>query len=58
MGRFFVIPIPWTHGYINLCDAGILIAALLLGPAYGTAVGGFGDVWTCYLAIPSMPCFP
>ncbi|MEE6634839.1 MULTISPECIES: ECF transporter S component [Limosilactobacillus] len=45
LGRFFVIPIPWTHGYINLCDAGILIAALLLGPAYGTAVGGFGGMF-------------
>ena len=45
LGRFFVIPIPWTHGYINLCDAGILIAAVLLGPAYGTAVGGFGGMF-------------
>ena len=45
LGRFFVIPIPWTHGYINLRDAGILIAALLLGPAYGTAVGGFGGMF-------------
>lgn len=45
LGRFFVIPIPWTHGYINLCDMGILIAAMLLGPAYGTAVGGFGGMF-------------
>lgn len=45
LGRFFVVPIPWTHGYINLCDAGILIAAMLLGPAYGTAVGGFGGMF-------------
>lgn len=45
LGRFFIIPIPWTHGYINLCDAGILIAAMLLGPAYGTAVGGFGGMF-------------
>ena len=41
-GRIFIIPIPWTHGNVNLCDAGILIAAMLLGPVYGTAVGGLG----------------
>lgn len=45
LGRFFIIPIPWTHGNINLCDAGILIAAMLLGPAYGTAVGGLGGMF-------------
>lgn len=45
LGRFFLIPIPWTHGNLNLCDAGILIAAMLLGPAYGTAVGGLGGMF-------------
>ncbi|WP_434737623.1 ECF transporter S component [Limosilactobacillus sp.] len=45
LGRFFLIPIPWTHGNLNLCDAGILIASMLLGPAYGTAVGGFGGMF-------------
>lgn len=45
LGRFFIIPIPWTHGDINLCDVGILIAAMLLGPVYGTAVGGFGGMF-------------
>lgn len=44
-GRIFIIPIPWTHGNVNLCDAGILIAAMLLGPAYGTAVGGLGGLF-------------
>ncbi|WP_295730637.1 ECF transporter S component [uncultured Limosilactobacillus sp.] len=43
-GRIFIIPIPWTHGNINLCDAGIFIAAMLLGPAYGTVVGGLGGM--------------
>lgn len=43
-GRIFIIPIPWTHGNINLCDAGIFIAAMLLGPTYGAAVGGLGGM--------------
>ena len=25
LGRFFLIPIPWTHGNVNLCDAGVFI---------------------------------
>ncbi|MCP9332617.1 ECF transporter S component [Lentilactobacillus hilgardii] len=33
------IPIPGTHGNINLCDGGILISALLLGPKVGGTVG-------------------
>jgi len=37
---FFHIPIPMTHGYINLCDAGIFIAALLFGRRGGAVVGG------------------
>ncbi len=37
---FFHIPIPMTHGYINLCDAGIFIAALLFGRRGGAIVGG------------------
>ncbi len=31
IARIFLIPLPMTHGNINLCDAGIFIAALLLG---------------------------
>ena len=37
---FFHIPIPMTHGYINLCDAGIFIAALIFGWRGGVIVGG------------------
>lgn len=44
LGRFFLIPVPFTHGNVNLCDAGILIAALLLGPRAGAFVGGFGGL--------------
>ena len=40
ISRFFIIPIPMTHGNINLCDAGIFISALLLGPRVGGVVGG------------------
>ncbi|GAA2981226.1 ECF transporter S component [Lentilactobacillus parakefiri] len=40
ISRFFIIPIPMTHGNINLCDAGIFISALLLGPRVGGIVGG------------------
>lgn len=43
-GRIFIIPIPWTHGNVNLCDAGIFIAAMLMGPLYGGVVGGFGGL--------------
>ena len=37
---FFHIPVPLTHGYINLCDAGIFIAALIFGRRGGAIVGG------------------
>ena len=40
IARFFIIPVPMTHGNINLCDAGIFIAALLLGRREGLIVGG------------------
>lgn len=40
IARVFLIPIPMTHGYINLCDAGIFIAALLFGKREGAIVGG------------------
>lgn len=49
-GRIFIIPIPWTHGNVNLCDAGILIAAMLLGPVYGTAVGGLGGLFLDFIS--------
>ena len=41
-GRVFLIPIPWTHGNVNLCDAAVLLASLLFGKWYGGTVGGFG----------------
>lgn len=44
ISRFLIIPIPLTHGNINLCDAGIFIVALLEGPWAGLfagAVSGF-----------------
>lgn len=44
MGRFFLIPIPFTHGNVNLCDAGIMLCALLLGPRAGMVVGGFSGM--------------
>ncbi len=37
---FFHIPVPGTQGYINLCDAGIFIAALTFGRRGGAIVGG------------------
>lgn len=40
IARIFIIPVPMTHGNINLCDAGIFIAALLLGKRDGVIVGG------------------
>lgn len=40
VARIFLIPVPMTHGYINLCDAGIFIAALLFGKKEGALVGG------------------
>lgn len=39
ISRLFIIPVPMTHGNINLCDAGIFIAALALGPKVGGTVG-------------------
>ena len=44
MGRFFLIPIPWTHGNVNLCDLGIMIAALMIGPLAGGVVGGLSGM--------------
>lgn len=40
VARFLIIPVPMTHGNINLCDAGIFIAALLFGRKSGLMVGG------------------
>ena len=44
ISRILIIPIPFTHGNINLCDAGIFIIAMLYGPwpgLFAGAVSGF-----------------
>ena len=40
VARVFLIPVPMTHGNVNLCDAGIIIAALMYGRRGGLIVGG------------------
>lgn len=40
VARVFLIPVPMTHGNVNLCDAGIIIAALMYGKRGGLIVGG------------------
>ena len=40
-GRLFLIPLPWTRGNVNLCDAAIFVSVMLLGPWYGGVIGGF-----------------
>nr|WP_306419287.1 ECF transporter S component [Levilactobacillus bambusae] len=44
ISRIFIIPVPMTHGYINLCDALILVAAMLMGSRWGAAIGGFSGL--------------
>ncbi|WP_203652039.1 ECF transporter S component [Secundilactobacillus yichangensis] len=44
ISRFFLIPVPMTHGNVNLCDAGIFIAAILLGRTQGAVVGAFSGL--------------
>lgn len=44
LGRFFLIPVPWTHGNVNLCDLGIMLAGLLLGPVAGGVTGGLSGM--------------
>jgi len=38
-----VIPIPATQGFINIGDAGVMIAGLLFGPVIGGLAGGIGS---------------
>ena len=40
IARVFLIPIPMTHGNVNLCDTGIFLAAWLFGSKKGGVVGG------------------
>lgn len=37
--RVFLLPVPFTNGNINLCDAGIVFVALLYGKKAGATVG-------------------
>lgn len=39
IARLVIIPVPWTHGNVNLCDSGIFIAAFLYGRKSGAIVG-------------------
>ena len=39
----FRIPVPMTQGYVNLGDAMVFIAVMLLGKKYGTAAAGLGS---------------
>ena len=44
IARIFLIPVPMTRGNINLCDAGIIIAALLYGRKQGAIVGALSGL--------------
>ncbi|KRN89122.1 ECF transporter S component [Ligilactobacillus ceti] len=44
IARIFIIPMPLTHGYINLCDTGIVLAALLFGSRAGGIVGALSGL--------------
>lgn len=39
ISRILIIPIPFTHGNINLCDAGIFLVAYMYGPWAGLFTG-------------------
>ena len=40
------IPIPATHGYINLGDCFVILSGILLGPVYGALASGIGSALT------------
>lgn len=44
------IPVPVTQGYINLGDAVVITAALLMGPRTGLIAGGIGSALADWLA--------
>lgn len=47
ISRFFIIPVPMTHGNVNLCDAGIFISACYLGQELvGLSVVPVAFYWT------------
>ncbi|TXT57282.1 MAG: putative membrane protein [Promethearchaeota archaeon] len=41
---FIVIPVPVTQGFINIGDAGVMIAGILFGPIIGGFAGGIGSM--------------
>ena len=43
------IPVPATQGYINLGDAVVIAAALVLGPRTGLIAGGIGSALADWL---------
>lgn len=45
MAFFILIPVPATNGNINLCDAGIIFAALLYGKREDAIVGGLSGLF-------------
>lgn len=44
VARIFLIPVPFTNGNLNLCDAGIVLAALLYGKRAGATVGALSGL--------------
>lgn len=40
------IPVPATHGYINLGDCFVVLSGILLGPVYGPLASGIGSALT------------
>ncbi|MBR6701575.1 MAG: ECF transporter S component [Clostridia bacterium] len=40
------IPVPATHGYINLGDCFVILAGILLGPLFGPLAAGTGSALT------------
>ncbi|MCD7120954.1 ECF transporter S component [Limosilactobacillus agrestis] len=58
LGRFFLIPIPWTHGNVNLCDAGVFIAAnAFRSRSWNNCWGLWWNVSRSYPAFRKMPYF-
>ena len=46
VARIFLIPVAFTHGNINLCDAGIVFSGLVFGARGGALVGGLSGFFT------------
>ena len=40
---YFPMPVPIAHGYVNLGDCFVLLAGIILGPAYGFLAAGVGS---------------